>query len=492
MAINASGKNSRYTTILLITVTAVALLTNYVETMVVPAVPTIQKDLSTTATIASWITSAFLIVGSAVAPIFGKLGDLYGKKRIFLFALAFYIFGVGIAGFSTSIYFLLIARGIQGVGLAVVPLGLAIIADSFPKEKMATAQGIVSATLAIGAGAGLVIGSYVVQSLGWHYAFFTAFALSIVLFAIVAKVMKKDVARTKTTVDYTGALSLMAGLTLLLVYITEGPSLGWVSLEEIAFLVPGVALTAFFFIFENGAKDPLIQLSLLKIRNVLVANLVGIIASFATLLIFFGVVYYAELPTPFGLGLDIVTTGAIIAPATIAMLIIGPVVGRAVTRSGPKPVLVAGGFILALGLFLFIINRSSNVNLTIDTLVSATGIVSTIVPIVNMICISLPKEYTAVGLGINTTLRNLGSAIGPVLATAVMASYTVQLTRVVNGQTVAFGRLPSATAFNVLFAIGIALSLVLVALSLSTRNYTFKECEPEKTQAVSRRESKDA
>jgi MFS family permease len=482
--IQAKGKNSGYTTKLLVTVTAVALLINYVETMVVPAVPTIQKDLATTATIASWITSAFLIVGCAVAPIFGKLGDLYGKKRIFLVALAFYIFGVGIAGFSPSIYFLLIARGIQGVGLAIVPLGLAVIADSFPKEKIATAQGIVSATLAIGACAGLVIGSYVVQSLGWQYAFYTSFVLSIVLFAVVAKVMKKDMVKTKTTVDYTGALSLMTGLTLLLIYITEGPTLGWLSLEEVAFLAPGIVLTVFFFIFENRATNPLIQLSLLKIRNVLVANLVGIIASFATLLIFFGVVYYAEMPTPFGLGLDIVATGVIIAPATIAMLVIGPLVGRAVTRSGPKPVLVAGGLILALGLFLFIINRSSNVNLTIDTLVSAAGIVSTIVPIVNMICVSLPKDYTAVGLGINTTLRNLGSAIGPVLATAVMASYTVQLTRIVNGQTIVVGQLPSATAFNVLFAIGIALSLVLVALSLSIKNYTFKGCEPEKTEAI--------
>jgi MFS family permease len=477
--IQAKSRGSTYTTKLLIVVTAVALLINYVETMVVPGIPTIQKDLSTTATIASWITSAFLIVGSAIAPLFGKLGDCYGKKRMFLTALIFYIFGVGIAGFSPSIYFLLFARAIQGIGFAVVPLGLAVIADSFPKEKIATAQGIVSATLAIGAGAGLVIGSYVVQSLGWQYAFYTSFALSIVLFGVVAKIMKRDATGPRTKVDFTGALSLMAGVTLLLVYTTEGPSLGWLSLEELAFLLPGIVLAVFFFVFENKATNPLIQLSLLKIRNVLIANLIGIVASLATLLIFFGVVYYAEMPTPFGLGLDIVATGIIIAPATIAMLVIGPLVGRTVTRSGPRPVLVAGSCILSVGFLLFILNRSSSASLTIDTLVSAAGIVSLIVPIVNMICVSLPKDCTAVGLGINTTLRNLGSAIGPVLATAVIISYVIRLTRVVNGQTIVVGQLPSATAFNVLFGIGIALTIAVAALSLTTKNYTFKKEEYE-------------
>ena len=157
--------------------TGVALLVNYVETMVLPGVPTIQKDFSTTASIASWITSAYLVVGSAVSPLFGKLGDGYGKKRMFLVSLSFYAAGVGIAGFSPTIYILLFARALQGVGFAIVPLALAIIADAFPREKMAMAQGVISGTFAIGAAAGLVIGSYVVQDLGWQYAFYTAFRL---------------------------------------------------------------------------------------------------------------------------------------------------------------------------------------------------------------------------------------------------------------------------------------------------------------------------
>jgi MFS family permease len=477
----AAQKNSGYITRLLITVTAVALLINYVETMVIPGVPAIQQELSTTATVASWITSAFLIVGCAVAPLFGKLGDTYGKKKMFLVALVFYIAGLGIAGVSQSIEVLILSRAVQGIGYAIMPLTLAVIADSFPKEKIATAQGIISATFAIGAAAGLVIGSYVVQSLGWHAAFHTTFILSIVLFGVIAKVMKKDAPVAKSKVDYIGAFSLMAGLSLILVYITEGPTLGWFSLEELALLIPGAALTVFFFVYENKIANPLIQLKLLKIRNVLVANLVGIVASFAMLLLFYGVIYYAQLPVPFGLGIDIVETGIILAPAMIAMILIGPLVGKMVTHAGPRPVLVMGSGILTVGLLLFIVNRASNVSLIIDTAVSFAGIVSIIVPIVNMIAISLPKDCIAVGLGINTTLRNLGSAIGPVIATAVMASFTVPLTRVINGQPVVVGQLPSDTAFNVLFAAAIVLSIIVAVLGLTAKNYTFKKKEPEIT-----------
>ena len=112
---NASSRIS-YPMKVLLTVTSVALLVNYVETMVIPGIPTIQAHFSSTDTIASWITSAFLIVGAAVSPGFGKLGDIYGKKKIFLTVLLFYIAGVGSAGFSTSIYMLIASRAVQGVG----------------------------------------------------------------------------------------------------------------------------------------------------------------------------------------------------------------------------------------------------------------------------------------------------------------------------------------------------------------------------------------
>jgi EmrB/QacA subfamily drug resistance transporter len=477
---NTPKSGLSYPTKVLLTVTAVSLLVNYVETMVIPGIPAIQADLSTTATIASWITSAFLIVGAAVSPLFGKLGDIYGKKKIFLTVLLFYIAGVGLAGFSSNIYMLIASRAIQGIGFAIVPLGLAIITDIFPKERVATAQGIISGTFAIGAAAGLVIGAYVVQDLSWQWAFHTAFILSIILFFVVAVMLKKDVPGEKSKVDITGATMLMAGIVLVLLYLTEAPTLGWLSLENIAFLIPGLVLTVSFFVFENHVTSPLIHLNLLKIRNVLVANLVGILSSLSMFLLFFAVIYYAQYPKPYGLGLDTIATGLTLAPATLVMLAVGPVMGRLVTKIGPKPIIILGASVSIIGLLLFTFNRATTTDLTLDVAVSLIGLVSLIIPIVNMISVSVPKENTAVGLGMNTMLRNLGGAIGPVLATTIMSTYRVTVKLPVPPYSLSFG---NATAFNTIFATGIALMIAIIAISLTIKNYTFQKTSNKNTKA---------
>jgi EmrB/QacA subfamily drug resistance transporter len=476
---NASLGRLSYATKALLTVTSVSLLINYVETMVIPGIPAIQADLQTTQTIASWITSAFLIVGAAVSPLFGKLGDIYGKKKIFLTVLLFYIAGVGLAGFATNIDTLIISRAIQGIGFAIVPLGLAIITDIFPIEKVATAQGIISGTFAIGASAGLVLGAYIVEDLSWEWAFHTAFILSIILFIIAAVMLKKDAPGVKAKVDYTGATILMAGVVLVLLYLTETPTLGWLSFENIALLVPGLVLTAAFFVYENNRANPLIHLKLLKIRNVLVANLVGILSSMAMFLLFFGVVYYAQQrPAPYGLGLDIISTGLTLAPATLVMLAVGPIIGRLVTKIGPKPILVLGSSLSIVGLVLFLFTRGTTVNLTIDIAISLVGVVSMIIPIVNMISVSVPQESVAVGLGMNTLLRNLGGAIGPVLATTIMSTYRDTLLNPLTHQPIA--SIANPTAFDTVFILGIALTIGIIVLGLTIKNYTFKSNKSKK------------
>jgi len=260
-----------------------------------------------------------------------------------------------------------------------------------------------------------------------------------------------------------------------LIYATEGPSIGWFSGEEIAFLVTGSALALFFFFFETKRAEPLIRLDLLRIRNVFVANLVGLVSGIVMFLLFFAIIYYAELPAPFGLSLGIVATGLTLAPATLAMLVVGPFAGRAVARFGPRPMLFLASFALGGGILLFIVNRATTIDLSIDMVFSLVGIVCIIIPMVNMISLSLPRETIGTGLGFNTMLRNLGGAIGPVVATAIMASYTSQLTLVVAGQTLVVGQLPNSTAFDIVFGVGLVLTVVVVLLSSLSKNYTFKD-----------------
>jgi EmrB/QacA subfamily drug resistance transporter len=457
----------------LLSMVGVALLLNYVETMVIPGVPTIQKDFGATASTVSWITTAFLIVGSAVSPLLGKLGDSYGKKRMFLVALTFYTAGVAIAGFSPSIYWLIAARAVQGIGFAIVPLALAIIAETFPRERIAAAQGIISATFAVGAALGLVLGAYIVEDFGWQWAFHSALVASVALFVLVARVLPTGKPGTGAKVNYMTIGLLMAGISLVLLYLTEGPFQGWYSGYELAALGAGIALTVGFFVAESRIANPLIQLRLLKITNVQVANAVGIISGIAMFGLFFAVTYYTQLPTAFGgLGLSVIDSGLAIAPATVMMLIGGPLLGRMVQRSGPKPTVILGSILAIAGMALFLTNRATATDVTIDMGVSMVGIVGIIIPITNMITISLPPEAIGAGLGLNTMLRNIGGAVGPVLATTIMSTYTLA----VPAGTLAPGvTVPSATAFDYIFYIGIAALAVGVVFALFSKNYVFKK-----------------
>ena len=470
-----SRRTSNHQLRALLAMASVALLLNYVETMVIPGIPTIQKDFTTTSSLVSWITSGFLIVGSAVAPLMGKLGDSYGKKRMFLVALVFYTAGVGLAGFSPSIYFLIAARAIQGIGFAVIPLALAIISEVFPKERIAVAQGIISATFAIGAAAGLVIGAYIVQDIGWQWAFHSAFVLSVALFFVMVKVIPSGSLGTRRKVDYGTVVLLMAGVSLALLYLTEGPYEGWYSWYDLAALASGFLLTAGFFIAESRRENPLIPLRQLAIRNVQVGNGVGVISGISMFLLFFAVTYYTQLPKAFGgLGLDVISSGLTAAPATLLMLLGGPVMGRMVSKVGPKPVIIVGACIGIVGDLLFVFNRGTTTDVTIDAAVALVGAVSIIIPIVNMVTVSLPRETVATGLGLNTMLRNIGGAVGPVLATTIMNSYTLNVPKglIPPGVT-----LPSATAFNYIFYLGAAALVAAIVLSLAAKNYTFQQAK---------------
>ena len=450
------------------------LLVNYVETMVVPAIPTIQNDFSVSSTLASWITSAFIIVGAVVSPIFGKLADMYGRKKVYIVSLTSYLVAVGLAGFSPSIYFLIGARAVQGIGYGIFPVGLAIITDVLPPAEVATAQGLLSGSVGIGTALGLIVGSYIDQDFGWQYAFHTAFILSLLFLLAIVLWLKETGIRKRESIDYLGITALSLGTLLVLVYITEGPSLGWLSPQNLAFLVPGILLLLFFAPLESRIWEPVVDTRLMRIRNVMVANLVGVVSSIALMIMYFGIIYYAQLPPPFGLGLDILSAGLTLAPATVVMLVIGPIVGKLTGDLGPKPVLISGSVIAILGFYLLQVNRATTQALVEDVIVTGTGMISIIIPLINMVAVSLPETDRGIGLGVNTLLRNLGASIGPVLATSIMNSYKDPYILMVNNQILGISFFPGKTAFDVMFQVSILIIVVNLIISLWTANYRLK------------------
>ncbi len=464
--------NSELRNIVLLSLIATFLY--YVETMVVPALPDIQRYFSSTASETAWVASSYLVVGASTSPIIGKLGDIHGKKKMLLVSLIVYSLMILLAGFSPSILFLIIIRGLQGIGLGAYTLTLSLITDLLPKERVALAQGILSgAVVGVGMALGLVVGAYIDQYLGWQYAFHTAFIVSIALLIITYLLVPESNIRIRRSVDYLGSGLLMMSTVLLLVYITEIPYIGAFSPSNLVLLLASVVLFSIFLKEELRQKEPMIDLRLMKIRNVMIANLVGLIASAGMFVFFFFVIYYAQTPVPVGLAMDVLSTGLTLAPATIIMLVIGPLMGYLMLKIGAKYTLLFGAFFSALSMLLLLVNKYTPFQLTEDSAIIGIGLVAVELPIVNMVAISMPEEYRAVGMGMNTLMRVLGYAVGPVIATTIMDSYQQPIIMPIRGEMLPLGTYPSSYAFTLMVYVAISLMVFSGVISLLAKNYKF-------------------
>ena len=468
----------------LLILSSMLLVVNYVETMVIPALPTIENDFSISTTLAGWITSAYMIVAAATSPLMGKLADTYGKKKMYVIAIIFYIVAVFIAGFSPNIWVLIGARAVQGVGFSMFPIAIAIVTDLFPKEKVAFAQAILSATIGIGPALGLLIGSYVVEDLGWPYAFHTAAILSLIIFVISLKYLPHTGHRVKEAVDYVGASLIGLGTVMLLVYITEGPTLGWDNPENLILLLLSFILYVVFILYERRTKEPLLRLDLFMIRNFATANIVGLISGVGMFTVFIFLVYYAQLPQPYGLSLSIIQSGLLMSPVALGMVIFGPIFGRMMPKIGPKPLLVTGSLLTMIAYILLMTYRATPQEVLLDGFLSSLGLVAVILPLVNMVALSLPDQYRTTGMGMNTLLRTIGGAAGPVVATALMQAYQVPIIVMVNNQILVMGYAPSSTAFNYIALFGFMMMLLTLLGSMFTRNYKFGVERREKVKPL--------
>jgi MFS family permease len=165
----------------------IATMVMYAETMLIPAIPDLIKDFAVSYSMSSWILTAYLVSGAVMTPIAGKLSDIYGRKKILLIIMVIYAVGVCLAGFSSNIFFLLIARAIQGIGMSMFPIAFGIVRDKFPREKISIGQGVITSMFASGAVIGLAVGGYIIQNYGWRTTFFTIIPVAAVLLLIIRR-----------------------------------------------------------------------------------------------------------------------------------------------------------------------------------------------------------------------------------------------------------------------------------------------------------------
>jgi MFS family permease len=482
--------DARYATTVLLILAAMAIMVTYVETMVLPAFSNFESffrvyDSSTIA----WILSAYLLVGVVVTPIFGKLGDIYGKKRILLVAMGVYAVAVSIAGFTPQIgaavglsrpdqiYVLIAVRAVQGIGMAMFPLGFAMLPEVFPPARVAQAQGLLSGMFATGAAAGLVGGGWIAQTYGWQLTYHTVIPVAILVFILAAVFIRESQIRLQRKIDFPGIVSLGVGLTFLMLGITEGAYWGWTNLSAVTFgslpwgvpefFLLSLVAFAFFLYWEPRAPSPVVSFESLKERNIWISNANGVFVGMTMFLLFTVLIILGEYPSP-GFGLSELTAALLFIPAVLGMMTTGPFLGRAIGRYGPKPIMTLGFLLIIAGSLGLAAFHGSIYDIAVLAIPIMVGNVAVLIAMTNVIVLSVDPKTMGVQTGMNQTFRNLGSAIGPVFVTSILASYAFTVVTP-EGPFQNYHVLGYQFVFGVVAAIG----LIGALLSLGLRNFRF-------------------
>jgi MFS family permease len=481
---------------------SLATMAMYAETMLIPAIPDLIHNFDVSYSMSSWILTAYLISGAVMTPIAGKLADIYGKKKVLLGILAVYIIGLAMAGFSPNIYFMIAARAIQGVGMAMFVIAFGIIRDKFPRQKLSIGQGVISSMFASGAVLGLLLGGIIIQNYGWQATFLSAIPIAIALFVINSKFNYEKQGRQAKQgenphsmardtpivvgrhhhpkngkVDVKGAITLATFITSFLLALTlsetSGNSSSSPSLLIYSLIALGIATFALFVIIERREKYPLVDFKIILHRAILPSNMIILVVGFSMFMVFQTIPVLVRNPQPFGFGLDAAEAGYVQLPFAIVLLIFGPTSGFIVAKMGSiRPIIIGIAITIAgfLGLLAF---HADLLTISLNLAVLSTGLSLTNVGAMNVTMLATPIQHTGMSLGTNNLMRILGSSIGPALAGMYMQAN--QSTLLIAGQTASF---PSANAYNSIFLTAAILSLVSIGLALFLRGKVKKMSIP--------------
>lgn len=403
---------------------SVALLVMYTEAMLMPSLPKIQAEFNVTPADASWILTIYLIVGTISAAVFGNLGDIYGKKKVLTAVMATYAAAVTFTGYAPSFESLLVARAIQGLGMAMFPLAFSLIREEFPPQMVPTAQGVVSAMFGVGIIIALPVGGYIAQNFGWRATYHTATPIAALLTLAIWLYIRESRYKTPRKVDLFGiALFALAAASFLLA-ISRGPDWGWTSQRIVTLFLLSVASAAVFILHELTTDNPFIPRDIFN-RNVAAATFAILIVAYAFQMNSQNLSYLLQMPPPYGYGLTVLQTGLYMLPPAAVQIIAAPLAGRAMWRLGAKKIAVAGVAFAAVGYQLAAAHLYSGIWTLISYLtLGFVGLTLLNVSLINLLTFSVPRQRLGAATGLNTVFRNLGSAIAPTVAGTILTNYS--------------------------------------------------------------------
>ncbi|MFB6471215.1 MAG: MFS transporter [Vulcanisaeta sp. AZ3] len=441
------------------------LVVMYTEGMLVPSLPTIQKEMSISTADASWILSIYILMGTLSSAIMGKLGDMYGKKRMLVITMLIYTVGALITGFSTNYSMLLTGRALQGIGMAMMPLAFALVREEFPPRMIPQVQGLLSAMFGVGMAISLPLGAYISQTLGWQATYHTVYPFIVLEDLLVYLYIRESRIRNPQPIDWIGLFLLSLSLASGLIAVTDAPTYGWTDSLVMSLLVLFVLGFGVFILYETTISNPIVPVSLLGSRNVLASNIGVALAGFALFLMAQAVTYLFESPKPLGYGLSILDTGIMMIPMAVMQMIAAPIAGRVITNVGAKKVAIIGLVIAILGLVMLTYTAFYGLSYVIGSMsILAIGISMVNVSVINILVFSVGRRNMGLATGLNTVFRNIGSAWGPAVAGSIMSTYQAYV--LISLNPMLWITLPSRYSYQLMFLLTGALYVIAIFVIL--------------------------
>jgi EmrB/QacA subfamily drug resistance transporter len=422
---------------------------------VIPALTDLQHSLHTTETGVTWLLTGYLLSASVGTSILGRLGDMYGKERLLLVTLVILAVGILVAAVSSSLLPMIIGRVIQGAAGGIFPLAFGIVRDEFPRERVAGSIGLLSSILGVGGGVGIVLGGLIIEHLNYHWLYWIPLVITIVAAVCTWRFIPESPVRVPGRVNWLAASLMSAGFICVLIAISETITWGWGSPKTLGLLALGLAGCAAWIGVEVRSEEPLIDMTMMRIRGVWTTNLVAFLLGagmYASFLVF---PQFAQLPksTGFGFGASVVTAGLYLLPAALLMSVLGTVAGRVARRFGSKLAVLVGGAVTAASFGWLAVAHAHPYDMLISAALLGIGIGLAFSALGNLVVEAVPQEQTGVATGMNTVMRTLGGALGGQIVATFIAN------NVAHGQ-------PTVTGFTESFVLEAAFLVVAVIAGL--------------------------
>jgi EmrB/QacA subfamily drug resistance transporter len=428
------------------------------QTTVAPAIPDMARELHASVADVTWTMSGYLVAAAVLTPIIGRLGDMFGKRRVLVLALAIFAGGGVLSAVASQLGLVIAGRVLQGAGGGIFPLCFGIIRDEFPAEKRPVSIGLISAVAGLGGGLGLVVGGLFVDHSTYHWIFWSGAAMAALAAVGTQLLVPESPNRVPGRVDLIGTVLLGIGLALPLLAISEGRAWGWGSARTLGLIIGGIAVLALLIAFERRQTEPLIDVPTLALRPVLTTNITTLLVGFGMFGAFLLIPQLAETPkaSGYGFGTSATTAGLLMVPGCLMMLITSPLAAVIGRRWGGRAALFLGSVVATIGLVLLASIPGSQVLLLVMCMVMFGGIGMVFAAIPNLIVDAVPATRTGQATGVNTLLRSVGGSLGSQVSASILISHT------------GVGGMPTSDAYQMAFAASAIITLVagLAALTL--------------------------